>query len=119
MGRTRSTPCHYGAQCLNKQCRFKHLDRSIFTLETVTPPLLADQKQKDVEEAGFLASMLHAVYMNDITDAIIYTAWDEDAPYVIETFPELGAFYTWDDAYDALLEVVYANDDTEDQTRIY
>ena len=79
--------------------------------ETISAlPKLDEQKQKDVEEAEFLETMLHAVYMNDMADAIIYTAWDEDEPYVIETFPELGLFHTWDTAYDALLNYVYANE---------
>ena len=74
------------------------------------PEALSDQKQKDVEGAGFLATMLHTVYINDIVDAIVYTSWDKDEPYVIETFPELGLFPTWDDAYDALLGFVYPNE---------
>lgn len=111
MGKKQSRTCHYGAQCQNKQCGFKHPDRCIFMQETVsTLPKLDDQKQKNMEEAGFLATMFHTVYMNDMADSIIYTAWDEDEPYVIETYPELGLFPTWDDAYDALLNYVYAKE---------
>lgn len=111
MSKKHSRACRYGAQCLNTQCIFKHPDTHIFTLKPATLlPLLNDQKQKDDEEADFLATMLHATYINDMADAIIYTAWDEDKPYAIETFPELGLFPTWNDAYDTLLGFVYTNE---------
>lgn len=120
MVKKQSRSCRNGAQCQIEQCRFRHPDKLIFAYETEPMlPQLNDQKQKDGEEAMFLDGALHTIYMNDITSAIIYTAWDEDEPYVIETFPELGLFASWDEAYDALLNFIYRSEITNGTIRGY
>jgi hypothetical protein len=108
MSKRQSKACHFGAQCQNARCAFKHPDRCIFSYAPEPEATrLDEQKQKDIEETEFAESMLHAIHINELSDSIVYTREDLDEPYMIERFPELGLFSTWDNAYDTLLEFMY------------
>lgn len=115
---TSSKQCRYGAHCGTKNCRFKHppIENPTNQLgiheKTTQPLVLNEEEEKFMEELE--AQIRQENELNDLAVLIYFTPTPDPAnPYWIETYPELGRFSTWDDAFDALLAHNYKLPETD------
>lgn len=111
MPRHQSKLCKYGELCTAKKCAFRHPERGFFTdiRGTASAPrtTISGQDEKDLEFAAFAAEFEHSRKLNELAADIEYINWSTEAPYAITSYPDLGFFATWDDAYDILLSATY------------
>lgn len=111
MPRRQSKPCRFGELCVVPRCAFRHPEKEFFTYARepigIKKTTLSDQDDKDLELSKAFAEFEHSNELNSLAAEIEYINWCADAPYAIQSHPDLGFFATWDDAYDTLLRATY------------
>ena len=112
MPRRQSKQCKFGELCDVPRCPFRHPDREFFTNARESAneskrDSLPSQNIQDLELLRNAHEFEHSNALNLLAAEVEFINWYADAPYAIQSHPDLGFFATWDDAYDTLLRATY------------
>jgi hypothetical protein len=114
-----SEKCRFGNKCRNYGCALVHPMKNILDNIDQEPRIahVRDEKSAEVAEAEFIENSLHLQHIAELTDGIVYTRQLPAEPYEIETYPELGTFATWDDAYETLIDHIFSCETSDTDMR--